>query len=124
MKELRIVERENIWCVEHLDQGKPDAEVVDLFDGEHVLPTPFMACRPVTEVIEELRGKSPDHLITLLDRRGKPVAANWYCTVYSTSTHEQWYPAGFCASCLSGIARCAGCGKVFHAQVTGNCGAA
>ena len=67
MKELRVIERDNIWCVEHLVGGKPDPEIVDLFDGEHVLPTPFMTTLPVTTVIDELGRRNPDCLITCLD---------------------------------------------------------
>ena len=118
MKELRVIERENIWCVEHLEGGQPDPEIVDLFYGEHVLPTPFMTSIPLRQVLEKIRSLNPEHLVTFLDFRGKPVAAKWYCQVYSTNTHEQWLPAGFCPKCGGGVARCVACQGIIHECVT------
>ena len=64
MKELRIVALDGIWCAEHLEDGLPDGEILDLFDGEYVLPTPFMTSVKVEEVMAKVRRLNPKCRVT------------------------------------------------------------
>ena len=48
MKELRIFAQDGIWCAEHLEDRQPDKEIMGLFDGEHVLPTPYTTDDPAS----------------------------------------------------------------------------
>ena len=59
MKELKLLARDNIWYVEHLLDGKPDPEISDLWDGETVLPTPFLVAVPVWQVAQSLARLNP-----------------------------------------------------------------
>ena len=64
MKELHIFAQGGIWHVEHLDGGQPDAEVAVLFDGHHVIPTPYTTSIPMEVVASDLRRRNPDKLVT------------------------------------------------------------
>ena len=59
MKELRIFAQDGIWCVEHLEDGQPDKEIMGLFDGEHVLPTPYTTAIPLRDVMSDMRRLNP-----------------------------------------------------------------
>ena len=59
MKELRILAKDGIWCVEHLEDGQPDKEIMGLFDGEHVLPTPYTTAIPLRDVMSAMRRLNP-----------------------------------------------------------------
>lgn len=59
MKELKIVPCGEIWGVEHLEDGAPDPEIMDLFDGEICLPTPFFTIVPVWKVAQALARLNP-----------------------------------------------------------------
>ena len=65
MKELRIISDGHMWVVEHLVNGRPDEEVMDLFDGEHFIPTPFSLDIPLPEVMAELRRLNPRSRVTV-----------------------------------------------------------
>ena len=55
LEERRLVKVRDIWCVEHLWDGDPDPYILWLFEGEHILPTPFMGTVPAATVLAELR---------------------------------------------------------------------
>lgn len=59
MRELRVVLLGNIYHAEHLVDGEPDPFIKDLFDGEHVLPTPYTANARAENVVAELRHRNP-----------------------------------------------------------------
>lgn len=62
--ELRVVLIDDIWCVEHLEDGQPSPRILDLFDGEHVLPTPWFAPTPREVVMRALRERNPGAVVT------------------------------------------------------------
>ena len=64
MKEIRVIRSGHIWEAEHLEDGQPDAYIAELFDGHHILPTPFMTSIPVEEVCRELRRLTPGVMVT------------------------------------------------------------
>ena len=98
LKELRVVAVDNIWCAAHLEDDQPDEEIMDLFDGDHVLPTPFFTSVPVKVVVDELRRLNPKSRVFY------PM-----CGV-----HEQFALWGFCPRCLGGQAKCVRCGAIIH----------
>ena len=65
MKELQIYLQDNIWQVDHLEDGEPDLEVADLFSGYTSLPTPFTAGVRIQEVVAELARLNPGKQITI-----------------------------------------------------------
>lgn len=69
MKELKIVSWEGMWCVIHLEDGEPDHEVADLFDGETCLPTPYFTTEPVWKVAQSLAKLNPGKRILYNARR-------------------------------------------------------
>ena len=64
MKELRIIRSGHIWEVAHLQDGQPDPAITELFDGHHVLPTPFTTSVPLKVVMEEVAARNPGVLVT------------------------------------------------------------
>lgn len=65
MKELRLLPRDGLWCVEHLQDDYPDPEISDLWDGETVLPTPWFSHYPVQAVVAELAKRNPEKKVTI-----------------------------------------------------------
>jgi hypothetical protein len=48
-------------------QGRPDAEVVDLF-GTHIIPTAFTAAADMDHVMREIKRLNPGHVVSILGR--------------------------------------------------------
>ena len=59
MKELKMVALEGIWCVIHQEDGAPDTEIAELFEGETCIPTPFLETVPAWKVAQELARLNP-----------------------------------------------------------------
>ena len=65
MKEMQIYPQDNIWQVDHLEDGEPDLEVADLFSGYTSLPTPFSCWIKIQDVVYELAMLNPGKKITI-----------------------------------------------------------
>ena len=86
MKERRIIESGDIWEFAHLLDGQPDPEIAELFDGHHVIPTPFRSSTPIEQVAFEIR-KQTRLVVVITDEQGNRVAPRdpkWSCSVYSS----------------------------------------
>ena len=79
MEEIRIVRRfgSNVWWAEHLMSGHPNPRVCSLFDGEHVLPTPFLTTTAPEAVLLELTRLNPGDP-GCGSRRGKRKSKRFY----------------------------------------------
>ena len=53
------------WMAEFLIGGNPDAGVCALFDGEHVLPTAFLASAAAEDVLVKIARLNPHRVVRL-----------------------------------------------------------
>ena len=81
MKELQIYLQDNIWQVDHLEDGEPDLEVADLFSGYTSLPTPFTGWQGwIQEVVAELARLNPSLSGKHITIDPQPnQGGNWLC---------------------------------------------
>ncbi len=63
MKEIRLELRDGIWHAEMLVDGKPDMEIVELYNT-HIIATPYFLPTTFDQVAQELSIRQPHVKIT------------------------------------------------------------
>ena len=62
-REIKVVQEDGSWFTEHLIDGEPDQQLVNLF-GTNVIPTPWSEDTDRDAVVEDLSVRNPNSTVS------------------------------------------------------------
>ena len=62
-REIKVVQNDGSWFTEHLIDGEPDQQLVNLF-GTNVIPTPWSEDTDRDAVVEDLSVRNPNSTVS------------------------------------------------------------